>query len=353
MPLSTALRTWFQANHRDLPWRRTRDPYRIWISEIMLQQTTVNVVIPYYEAFLKGFPTVEILAKAREEKVLSLWSGLGYYSRARNLQKAAKEIVKLKKFPQTYAQLLELPGIGPYTAAAIASFAFNESVACVDGNVIRVITRLFDIDEDIATKSAKEKIAAHAQSLIEGQDPHDHNQAMMELGATICTPQNPTCLLCPISKFCASKQNGTQLSRPVKTKNKKQEPWLWKLYVVEKEGRIALVKNENGTPWLNHLWILPGEAAPLEVQKSAIQPTHAFKHSITHHKIFVQVLKGSKKEITKLESKGEHVKVKWIKPAEMKKLGVSSVIQKAVNVWNQASTSYQENHRADYLKRNN
>jgi A/G-specific adenine glycosylase len=320
--ISHSLHRWYAENKRSLPWRRDQNPYFIWISEIMLQQTTVAAVKPYFEKFILTFPTVEDLAKAREEKVLGLWSGLGYYSRARNLQKAAKEIVKRKSFPRTSTELAELSGIGPYTSAAIASIAFGEEIAAIDGNVIRVITRLYDINQDVGLKETQNQISTYATQLIRDQDPSIHNQAMMELGATICSPKNPSCLLCPIRAFCKSFKMDTVLERPVKKKNRSQEPWLWEMFLIKDEkGRIALVKSENGTPWLNHLWVLPGGAKPW---KKNTEPKFNFKHSITHHKIFVRV---KNQKVEKIEGAKN---IKWIKARDLEKVGVSSIVQKAL-----------------------
>jgi A/G-specific adenine glycosylase len=328
MGIKNALLKWYQKNKRSLPWRQNQDPYAIWISEIMLQQTTVRAVIPFYNRFLETFPTAKKLAAAREEKVLSLWSGLGYYSRARNLQKAAKVIITLKEFPRTYSELLELPGIGPYTAAAVASIAFGEEVAAVDGNVIRVISRLFNMSEDISSKVGKELIKEHARELITGQPPSQHNQAMMELGATICTAKNPSCFLCPVKSYCQAYRAETQNVRPVKKKNRSQEEWLWEmLFIQNKSNQFALVKKDNGTPWLNHLWVLPGEARPWNKRS---EPHGHFKHSITHHKIFVKLRGG---HLADLLPKNQIVK--WVHRKNLEKFGVSSVVLKAFKHWEQ------------------
>lgn len=322
MRISEALSAWYRENRRELPWRATKDPYKIWISEVMLQQTTISVVIPYFERFTSAFPKVEDLAGAAEEKVLSLWSGLGYYSRARNLHRAAKEIVALGKFPATFADLMKLPGIGSYIAAAIASIAFGEEAAAVDGNVVRVITRLFDLDSEVTSKDTVARIKSHAGELISGQPPSEHNQAMMELGATVCTPKNPCCLICPVAKFCRSRANGTIELRPVKKKKKKQEPWLWEMHVIQKSGRIALVKGDNGTPWLKNTWTLPGKAAPW---KNAEPPECDFKHSITHHKIYVKL-----KRLAVVPNLIREKRIKWAAISEIRDLGTSSIVEKAL-----------------------
>jgi A/G-specific adenine glycosylase len=218
------LLAWFRQFQRDLPWRRTKDPYRIWISEIMLQQTRVAAVIPYYERFLERFPDVRALAEAPQEEVLRLWSGLGYYSRARNLQKAAQQIVALHggEFPEKEEVALALSGIGPYTGAAILSIAFDEKLAVLDGNVARVLARLGAIRGDLRESRRWQSLQKTASERLDPKSPGDWNQAMMELGATICTPRAPQCLLCPVAKFCRARQSGDPESFP--EKQKKREP---------------------------------------------------------------------------------------------------------------------------------
>jgi A/G-specific adenine glycosylase len=217
-----ALLAWFAQFQRDLPWRRSRDPYRIWISEIMLQQTRVAAVIPYYERFLERFPSVHALAAAPEEEVLRMWSGLGYYSRARNLQQAAKQIVARHggEFPRTKTEVMELAGIGEYTAAAILSIAFGEKLAVLDGNVARVIARLDAIRGDLRGPGRWRSLQNRADELLDGEAAGDWNQAMMELGATLCTPRSPQCLLCPVQKFCEARKLGIADELPEKRKKR-------------------------------------------------------------------------------------------------------------------------------------
>jgi A/G-specific adenine glycosylase len=213
---------WFRQFKRDLPWRRTRDPYRIWISEIMLQQTRVAAVIPYYERFLNRFPDVYALAEASEVEVLRLWSGLGYYSRARNLQKAAKQIAAKQegKFPRTLGDALALPGIGNYTAAAILSIGFSENLAVLDGNVARVLARLGAMRGDLRESRRWQELQESADKYLDPQSPGDWNQAMMELGATLCAPKSPQCLLCPVAQFCEGRKLGIAESLPEKRKKR-------------------------------------------------------------------------------------------------------------------------------------
>jgi A/G-specific adenine glycosylase len=213
---------WFRQFQRDLPWRRTKDPYRIWLSEIMLQQTRVATAIPYYERFLQRFPNVHALAAAPQEEVLRLWSGLGYYSRARNLQKAAQQIVTKHagQFPTRLEDALALPGIGNYTAAAILSIAFGEKQAVLDGNVARVLARIGAIHGDLRKSKRWQELQKIADRLLESKSPGDWNQAMMELGATRCTPKSPQCLLCPVAQFCEGRKLGIAESLPEKRKKR-------------------------------------------------------------------------------------------------------------------------------------
>jgi len=219
------LLAWFRQYQRDLPWRRTNDPYRIWLSEIMLQQTRVTAVIPYYERFLARFPDIHLLAAAPQEEVLRLWSGLGYYSRARNLHRAAQEIVAKHGglFPRGEKDALELPGIGRYTAAAILSIAYGAKRAVLDGNVARVLARLFAVQGDLRDAKRWRSLQESANALLDPKSPGDWNQAMMELGATLCTPQTPQCLLCPVAQFCQARQLGLADSLPARRKKRAPE----------------------------------------------------------------------------------------------------------------------------------
>ena len=221
----TSLLGWFRRHQRDLPWRHTRDPYRIWLSEIMLQQTRVAAVIPYYARFLARFPDVQALAAAPQEEVLRLWSGLGYYSRARNLQHAAQEIVAKhgRVFPRDEKDALALAGIGSYTAAAILSIAYGAKHAVLDGNVARVLARIFAVQGDLRDAKRWQSLQQSADALLDAKSPSDWNQAMMELGATLCTPQSPQCLLCPVTHFCQARKLGIAGSLPAHRKKRATE----------------------------------------------------------------------------------------------------------------------------------
>ena len=214
------LLAWFARHRVDLPWRRESDAYHVWLAEIMLQQTRVDAVIPYYRRFVQHYPSIQELADAPIEDVLKLWEGLGYYHRARNLHQTAGIILDEHDgaFPKTVEALLELPGIGPYTAGAIASIAFGASAAALDGNIIRVFTRLLDMDEDISQSASRKKLWQIAADWVPAQRAGDYNQALMELGQYICRPKNPSCVQCPIQAHCQAFASGTQAERPVKKK---------------------------------------------------------------------------------------------------------------------------------------
>ncbi|GAB4000567.1 A/G-specific adenine glycosylase [Spirosoma daeguense] len=248
------LETWYEYHKRDLPWRHTTDPYRIWLSEIILQQTRVAQGKPYYERFVDAYPTVANMAAADERELLRLWQGLGYYSRARNLHQTARYVTEVLggKFPNTYSDLLKMKGVGAYTAAAIASFAFGERVSVVDGNVYRVLARVFGIEEDITTTSAKKTFAALAARLIQSaNDPATYNQAIMEFGAIQCTPVSPDCLLCPLQQQCVAYLTGQQHRLPVKAKKAPVRERFFNYLVFRANGKIALRERIGRDIWQN------------------------------------------------------------------------------------------------------
>ena len=242
------LLAWYDENKRDLPWRRSKNPYHIWVSEIMLQQTRVDTVIPYYERFLDWFPTVESLADAPEERLLKAWEGLGYYSRVRNMQTAAQQIMSEfeGKFPSTYEGISSLKGIGPYTAGAISSIAFNLPQPAVDGNVMRVLARLFEVNHDIGNPSNRKIFQAMMEVLIDPDRPGDFNQALMDLGSDIEAPVNPRPEESPVKEFSAAYQHGTMDRYPIKAPKKKPIPIYLKALVVQNsQGQFLLEKNES------------------------------------------------------------------------------------------------------------
>lgn len=254
-----ALLAWYRAHRRDLPWRRTRDPYAIWLSETMLQQTRVETVVPYYERFLERFPDVQQLAEAELDDVLSEWAGLGYYSRARSLHKAAREVSETHggDFPETASALRELPGVGAYTAGAIAAIAFDLPESAVDGNVIRVLTRVLGIRGDVTRPQVLREIHEHAAHLAQGEAPADWCQAVMELGALVCAPRTPSCSTCPVIAWCDANRTGDAADLPNKPKKPKARRVEAAAALVLRRGKALAVRRPEGG-LLGGLWDLPG-----------------------------------------------------------------------------------------------
>ncbi|WP_460576786.1 A/G-specific adenine glycosylase [Hymenobacter coalescens] len=299
-----ALLDWYPRHRRDLPWRRTQDPYAIWLSEIILQQTRVQQGLPYYERFLQAYPTVQELAAAPEQEVLRLWQGLGYYSRARNMRHTAQQVVTEweGRFPGRYAELVKLRGIGPYTAAAIASFAFGERVAVLDGNVYRVLARVFGITTDIAQPAARKEFQQLADQLISHDNPADYNQAIMEFGAIQCTPVNPDCLFCPVREQCFAFQHGMVQQLPVKSKAKAARTRYFHYFVLRHEDRIYLRRRSTKDIWhsLYDFHLLETPDATLSAQalqrelaqlgawldgSRASEPAAALRHVLSHQRV--------------------------------------------------------------------
>ena len=285
MGFASILLEWFRENGRDLPWRQTRDPYAIWLSEIILQQTQVKQGWEYWERFMHHWPTVEALAKATEDEVLREWQGLGYYSRARNLHYAANQIVALGHFPDTLAEIKQLKGVGDYTAAAIGSIAFGLPAAVVDGNVYRVLARHFGIDTPINTTEGKKTFAAMAQELLPPKEASAYNQAIMDFGAIQCTPQSPHCDSCPLMESCIAFRERRVAQLPVKLKTLKvTERHLIYIYI-RCQGQTAIRRRGPGDIWQG-LW------EPVLVDaESAVPPTakllcHHVKHVLTHRVLY-------------------------------------------------------------------
>lgn len=276
---------WYKQAHRDLPWRKTTDPYSIWISEIMLQQTTSKAVIPFYQKFLKKFPTLKALSQSSLEDVYSLWAGLGYYSRARNILKSAQQLAHIP-FPQSWTELIQYPGFGPYTARAVTSFAFAEQVGVVDGNVIRCLSRLFNLNEEWWTTKGRHVFQTHADALAQSNKSTLVNQALMELGATICTPKSPTCLLCPWQKNCLAVQKKTISTRPLQKQRPTTELLLWTPEVQIHKNKVAMVDNSYA-PFLKKAKIFPGHLRKLKRPPKDFD----FKHAITRYQIYTKVQK--------------------------------------------------------------
>jgi A/G-specific adenine glycosylase len=316
-----SLLTWYDANARDLPWRRTDDPYCIWISEIMLQQTRVTAVLDYYARFLKLFPTVSSLAKASEPDVLAAWSGLGYYRRARQMHKAAQTIVQEhdSHLPETAEALRTLPGIGEYTSSAIASIAFGEAVAVVDGNVERVLLRLFGEDP---TTVPRNWFREHANTLLDPKRPGDFNQSMMELGATICLPQRPLCLHCPVHNFCATR--GEHQPAPPKKMQSRQIAYVLLRRKQAGTTHVLLEQRPASASLMPGMWELP--EVPLQTTDEAEM---TLRHAITVTNYRVHVLGLSVEEAERRWTPRAHPR-KWARPSDLATLPLTGLARKVL-----------------------
>jgi A/G-specific adenine glycosylase len=250
---------WYLEEKRDLPWRKNNDPYRVWVSEVMLQQTRVDTVIPYFERFMEKYPTVADLAEADEQDLLKVWEGLGYYSRVRNLHHAVKEVHEKYggKVPDTKEAFGSLKGVGPYTTGAVLSIAYGKPIPAVDGNVMRVMSRIFNMDDDIAKVKTRKLFEGLVEKVISHEDPSSFNQGLMELGALICTPKNPSCLLCPVRDFCMAFHEGTQNDLPVKKKVKKGKTVQYISFILEDEKGNIIVRQRPSEGLLASLWEFP------------------------------------------------------------------------------------------------
>ncbi len=267
--------TWFEKENRDLPWRKNKDPYKVWISEIMLQQTRVDTVIPYFNNFIEQFPTIDALAEADEEKVLKAWEGLGYYSRARNLQAGVREVKESYNgiVPNTAEEISKLKGVGPYTTGAILSIAYGVPEPAVDGNVMRVLSRILSIWDDIGKTKTRQKFEDIIREIISKDNPSYFNQGLMELGALICIPSNPACLLCPVQKHCKAFAEGVQRELPVKSKKKQPRSVAMAAVVIEDSKGNVIIHKRPGKGLLANLWEFPNHETVTEydVQKKHLQ----------------------------------------------------------------------------------
>ncbi len=273
MKIAQKLKQWFERERRDLPWRRTRDPYAIWLSEIMLQQTRVTAVIPYYKRFLAAYPNYEALAAAPEAELLAAWAGLGYYSRARNLQKAAMAMAAAGGFPESYEGIRALPGVGEYTAGAVASIAFGLPEVGIDGNVVRVLSRVTGGMAGLKEVALRE---------MDRRDPGTYQQALMELGATVCAPKKPRCLLCPIAKNCKARELGIVETLPLRKAAvatiEEEKTLLW----IEREGSVLVWQRGKGSKRLAGFWELPEEGMVEGAEAGG--KVGEFRHSIVNHR---------------------------------------------------------------------
>jgi A/G-specific adenine glycosylase len=337
-PISEALLAWYRRGHRDLPWRRSPlsdDPYAIWVSEIMLQQTRVETVTPYFERWMRRFPTVKELARAPLDDVLALWSGLGYYARARNLHSAAGEIVAryAGRFPRERESVHALPGIGRYTAGAILSIAFGLPEPILDGNVARVLSRVFLVEEP---GKHNQKLWALAESLVPAKGAGDFNQAMMELGATVCTPRGPACLACPLRAHCAAQQKGRQEEIPPPKKKAPLRAVEQVTVLVERQSKLLLVRRPPAGLW-GGLWEPPtGELAPDEapgegaarvvhaltgLRLELVKPMRSFEHVLTHRRMRFHAFRARGSGRVKL---AQYEAARWLPVAAARELGVSA-----------------------------
>jgi A/G-specific adenine glycosylase len=355
--LRRRLLDWYGAAKRDLPWRRTRDPWRILVSEVMLQQTRVAAVIPYYERFLEEFPDPGALAAAPEQKLLALWSGLGYYSRARNLQKAAQQIVgraaglrraasppnqqairfsgdrdrsdlenrqapSLPHFPNTYEAIRALAGVGDYTAAAVASIAFQLPHAVLDGNVARVLARITAEEGDIKSAETRQRLAYAAARLLDPKAPGEHNQALMELGATLCLPRDPQCPLCPIARYCAARRCNRQLELPRKSARREPVRLERTLLLIRKNGAVLVRQRPARARLMPGFWELPESTDLPAAAPGAL--LGEFRHTITHHLYRCRVLEA--------RLKGTPRGYRWIPDARLDELPLATTARKALEV---------------------
>ena len=339
--VSRPLLSWFARSRRDLPWRaEPRDPYRVWVSEVMLQQTRVDVVVPYYRRFLQRFPTLDALAAAKEDDVLALWSGLGYYARARNLHRAARAAIAQGGLPRSAAELLHLPGFGAYTAAAVASLAWGEQVPVVDGNVARVLARVLRLEGDAA--QVRERAWQAAPSLLPAGRAGEFNEALMELGALVCTPRNPRCDACPLSRTCAARQHGDAESFPAARPPRSRAVLVWAAPAVFRgDGAVLLRKRSEGELFAG-LWDLPTAAVVAGEVRTALTralascgivrpplliPLGQVRQVLTHREVHVLLFRG-RRHAPLRSTNG----LRWAGSAELGSLGISSLARKCLRV---------------------
>lgn len=330
---------WYSDNARDLPWRQTRDPYKIWLSEVILQQTRVEQGLPYYERFIDEFPDIKRLARATNTQIMKLWQGLGYYSRAINMHETAKQIMRDfdGKFPNTYSELLNLKGIGPYTAAAIASFAFDEPKAVLDGNVYRVLSRVYGIDEPIDGTTGKKLFGHLAEEILNKKLPATHNQAMMELGATICTPKCAQCSICPLQEKCVAFAQNRVCELPIKAGKKQPKEVYLNYILLIHEGKLLVRKRDRDSIWKNlyEPLYIEGTVAAEKITKKDVSDTLGILvthspllmwstvHLLTHRKIHANFWLTTCRESPELPSNS-----KFVSKTELQRLPVHRLFDK-------------------------
>ncbi len=341
--VASALLAWYDAGHRDLPWRHTRDPYCIWLSEMLLQQTQVATAIPYYLRLLERYPTVAALASADLDELLSLWQGLGYYARARHLLRAAQLIVTQHggQVPDSRKALLALPGIGDYTAGAILSIAYSQAEPAVDGNVRRVLARLYDLELDADSPAARRWFADVSASMLHTERAGDHNQAIMEFGATLCAPRNPTCSSCPLASLCLAFARGTVLERPVRAPRRAAPTHELVAAHCEQDGRLLLVRRSPagllGGLWELPNWAVPAEAAPAVALAAALrahvdtplvgEELTLVRHAYSHFAVRVHVFRCT---IPAFALSNTWDALHWLARSELECYGLTGVTLKAI-----------------------
>ncbi|HKZ51765.1 MAG TPA: A/G-specific adenine glycosylase [Candidatus Acidoferrales bacterium] len=337
MLVARRLLRWFDLHRRDLPWRRTRDPYRIWLAEIMLQQTRVPVVVPYYRRFLRAFPTVEKLARARLDQVLRFWAGLGYYQRARYLHAAAKKIVREHggQFPTTLEAALALPGVGAYTARAVLSIAYRQPAAVVDGNVARTLARLFRLKAaDVNDRAALQPLA---DRLVSRQRPGDFNQALMELGSMICLPRIPRCQDCPLEKICRARQAGIEREIPLRRRQRPRPRVRLNVLVLRRDGRVLIVREPRG--YFSGLWHFPYTSDVCTdklAQRLGANGTRALM-TLTHETTMRDLELRVHLADTRRNRIPTATNLRWVRPAQLQRLGVGAATRKIVALLEKAA----------------
>lgn len=350
--VSDRLLNWFTSNARDLPWRRDRTPYRVWVAEVMLQQTQVDSVIPYYERFLDRFPSIAALADASLEEVLKIWEGLGYYARARRLHEAARQLLRSNDgaLPQRFEQLEALPGVGAYTAGAIASLAFGEPVPAVDGNARRVLCRLFGIRDDATRSATKRRLRELAADLLPPDQAGPFNEALIELGATVCSPRNPSCSRCPLRELCWAYAHGMQEELPVQPPRRKTPHYDVTAAVTVREDGAVLMAQRNVDDMLGGLWEFPGGKCEdgetlsecltremkeeldvtVEVNQELTVVAHAYTHfRITLHAFWCWMGEGEPRCL-------ECAAFRWVAPRDLDELAMSVVDRKVAQALHEA-----------------
>lgn len=339
---SSCLLVWYRKHGRSLPWRGRPDPYAVWVSEIMLQQTRVEAVLPYFERWMRRFPTIEKLAAASEQEVLNFWEGLGYYSRARNLHKAAGIIAEKcgGRLPRDPQALLELPGIGSYTAGAIASMAFGLDRPTLDGNIRRVLARVFDVSEPADSPAGEKALWKLATEQLPKGKAGDFNQALMDLGAMICLPRNPRCLFCPVMEMCRARRLGLQEQRPVLKPKKKTPHYVHAAAVIVRRGRVLMAKHPS-EGLLGGMWEFPQgrvDGDPARGLKKALQTGYALKvrrgeplgiirHAYTHFSVTVHVFRAE------LLSTSKKAGLKWLRSGELDAYPMGKVDRQIARKW--------------------